>query len=230
MDLGPGPTLGAAVLMACAGAHVTVADKYLVGWDSDFHPHFYGLLLRRLRHCSAEYREPVRRLLEARSFDTAIVSIPESAETLDRTSMHWDIVFSNAVLEHVTDINAATQSLFHITSPGGLGFHQIDFRDHRNFEDPLRYLTIDRDTFAAINPTGNFGTRARLAEYVACFTAAGFTVLGVHPSDHVSPSYLQSLRPHLVAEFASRPDAELSVVGALVCVQRPENGVEPADL
>jgi ubiquinone/menaquinone biosynthesis C-methylase UbiE len=53
-----------------------------------------------------------------------------------------DIHYSNATFEHLADIPASIAQLGRITKPGGVGFHQIDFRDHRNFDRPLDYLTI----------------------------------------------------------------------------------------
>ena len=40
LEIGPGPSFGTAVLLACVGARVTVADRYLAEWDDQYHVPF----------------------------------------------------------------------------------------------------------------------------------------------------------------------------------------------
>lgn len=65
------------------------------------------------------------------------------------------------------------------------------------------------------------GTRLRLADFVKCFETAGFVVGSVHPHLGASADYLAAIRRLLTPEFRDRPDAELNILGALVCVRRP---------
>jgi SAM-dependent methyltransferase len=46
-----------------------------------------------------------------------------------------DIHFSNAVFEHVPDMGEVSRNLRRITSPGGVGYHIVDFVDHRYYDD-----------------------------------------------------------------------------------------------
>jgi hypothetical protein len=225
LDVGPGPTLGAAVLMACAGARVSVADLDLVSWDPAFHPAFFASLLSRLEGRGETYLAPLRRIVAEGEFHPSIISmLQSSAEGLGQTGMAHDLIFSNSTFEHVEDVPQAIQSLWSVTPPGGLGFHHIDFRDHRDFTDPLRFLTLDQGAFDRIKagPMGNFGTRLRLADFVRLFQAAGFEVVAVRPDQQrASAEYVTSVRPLLSPEFQGLADSELDVLGALICVRRP---------
>lgn len=225
LDVGPGPTLGAAVLMACAGARVSVADLDLVSWDPAFHPAFYASLLKRLEGRGERYLAPLRRIVATGGFHPSVITmLASSAEGLSQTQLAHDLIFSNSTFEHVEDVPAAIESLWTLTPPGGLGFHHIDFRDHRDFSDPLRFLTLDQREFDRIKagPMGNFGTRLRLSGFVRLFKAAGYDVVAVRPDlQRASADYVARIRPTLAAEFQGLPDDELDVLGALICVVRP---------
>jgi hypothetical protein len=225
LDVGPGPTLGAAVLMACAGARVSVADLDLVSWDPAFHPAFFASLLKRLEGRGERYLSPLRRIVATGGFHPSVMTmLPSSAEGLNQTALAHDLIFSNSTFEHVEDVPAAIRSLWSVTPPGGLGFHHVDFRDHRDFADPLRFLTLDQREFDRLKagPMGNFGTRLRLADFVRLFRASGYEVVAVRPDlQRASADYVARVRPSLAPEFRGLPDNELDVLGALICVVRP---------
>jgi SAM-dependent methyltransferase len=46
-----------------------------------------------------------------------------------------DVHLSNAVLEHVTDIPQLSADLERITAPDGVGYHLVDYLDHRYYDD-----------------------------------------------------------------------------------------------
>src|SRR5688572_27067525 len=68
LELGPGATLGIPVLLACAGAHVAVSDRFLACWDPDFHRPFFAELLRRVDSRGSRFGEPIRHLLRRDTF------------------------------------------------------------------------------------------------------------------------------------------------------------------
>jgi SAM-dependent methyltransferase len=59
-----------------------------------------------------------------------------SAEISDQ---FYDLITSNAVLEHVQDPPEIWTALKRVLKIGGLMHHQIDFRDHRFYTDPIQY-------------------------------------------------------------------------------------------
>ena len=56
---------------------------------------------------------------------------------------YFDALVSNAVLERIKNANKAFTELFRVTSSGGVGLHQVDYRDHRDFARPLEHLLLD---------------------------------------------------------------------------------------
>lgn len=54
----------------------------------------------------------------------------------------YDIITSNAVMEHVDDPERMTYRLFSLLKEGGIMHHVIDFRDHRAYYHPERYKPL----------------------------------------------------------------------------------------
>jgi hypothetical protein len=223
LEIGPGATLGGAVLLSCTGATVSVADRFLAAWDPDFHGPFYAELLRKVESRGAAFSAPIRRLIEARGFTPDVITCHAiAAEELWRIGERFDIVFSNAVIEHVESLEATTQSLAAVTRVGGHGFHQIDLRDHRDFDRPLEFLTLPPDGFVSLRDMEHceIGGPWRLPDVKAAFEAAGFLVTHSGSNLSATPEYLADVRPRLHSRYRHYTEAELAALSALFVMSR----------
>ncbi len=217
LELGPGYSLGTAILLACHGAHVTAADRYLAAWDPDYHPAFLRSLLTRL---STQHRElspePLLALLAAGEFvPPALTPLHVGVEELDGVlTGSFDIVVSNAVFEHVENVPRALQSLARITRRGGCGIHQVDFRDHRDFSRPLEYLTLAEDEFQREfrHSRGECGNRWRHVGLGLAMEQAGFQIIDFAPNLFADEAYLAELRPRLHREQQGLAEEALRVI------------------
>jgi hypothetical protein len=228
LELGPGTTLGVPVLLACAGAKVVVVDRFLAYWDNDFHPAFMARLLRRVDNRGPRFGDPIRRLLRHNAFTPDVIeSFDIAAEELHSLGRTFDLVLSNAVLEHVQDIEITANNLSSATAPGGINFHQVDFRDHRDFNRPLEYLTLNKADFAVLRGTCfcECGCQWRASEVAATFEEAGFDVHTI-VNLKTSPEYLAEVRPRLEPEFAALPDEELLATSAFFVLTRVADGTD----
>jgi hypothetical protein len=226
LELGPGETLGAAVLLACGGARVSCADRFVAPWDPEFHAPFYRALREKVRSRGDEYVVAIERLLRANRFAPDVVACyPYSGEELWKIGRRFDVVFSNAVLEHVQDISATTTNLAAVTTEHGYGFHQVDLRDHRDFSRPLEYLTMPRAEYNAIRERTfcEGGCQWRMSTIAKAFAAAGF-VARVTPNLFAEPAYLADVRPRLHPEFGAISDEDLAATSALYVVTRKAGG------
>ena len=220
LELGPGRSLGTAVLLACAGARVSVADRFMPAWDDEYHAPVFEALLE-MRALDGWPVEQIQKILQARSFDPAVKCYPFAAEQLTGIDGQFDVVLSNAVLEHVEDLGATAYNLAAKTRPGGIGIHQIDLRDHRDFTRPLEYLTLSPEEVARIRQESHCecGGVWRAADVAAAFDTHGFDVQ-VTPNMHAAAEYLVDVRPRLQPPFSSLADAELGIISALFHVRR----------
>jgi len=238
LELGPGYSLGTAVLLACHGARVTAADRYLAPWDPDYHPVFLHALLARLAATRRELSPaPLLALLAAGDFvPPALASLHVGSEDLDEVlAGSFDFVVSNAVFEHVENVPRALESLARITRRGGCGIHQVDFRDHRDFAHPLEYLTLAEDEFQAEFQycRGECGNRWRHVGMGQAMERAGFEVLDFTPNMFADEAYLADLRPRLHREQRGLPEEALRVISGCFVLRRtaaPMAEVEAVDV
>ncbi len=225
LELGPGPTLGPAVCLAAAGATVTAADLYPARWDQAYHHDFYESLRERLAASwPGADTGVITRLLDARAFDPSVVRLVEAAaEGLDGLAEGgFTVVLSNAVLEHVRDVPRGLHQLARVTAPGGIHLHQIDFRDHRDFERPLEYLTIDSARFSDffLYVRGECGNRWRHSQFLEGFQRAGFSIENFTPNLFSAPGYHGSIRGRLAPEFKTLTPDDLRILSGRILARR----------
>jgi hypothetical protein len=202
LELGPGKNFGAALVLKCWGAaRATVADRYLVPFDRAYHVALYREIARQLRsenpdadvnplqHCAEHGHDPA--MIEG-------VEIPLEA-LVEESDQTFDVTCSNAVLEHLFDPQAGLVALYKLTAPGGFGFHQVDFRDHRDFSRPLEYLLLDEWSFARqFNLShGEIGNRVRPHQLRSMLESAGFSVRRFDVNMTADDAYLADFVPRL---------------------------------
>lgn len=215
LELGPGSDFGPALILASHGAQVTIADRFMADQNADHHRR----LNARLLESWPGPNEAIRRAVEADSYDGVLTLVNAEIERLPSPDGSFDIVLSNAVLEHVVDLPSACAALFRVTSPGGLNSHQVDFRDHRDFERPLEYLLGASDDFEPTSTwPGQFGGRRRPAEVERLFAEAGFVIEAMEINGQASAGYLDDFMPRLTTSaspYRTWSRADLTAVGAL---------------
>lgn len=180
LEIGPGQDFGIAfVLMGFGAQKIILVDKFLTEWDNSFHAEYYCELLRR-----AEQEYPG---INFNDLEIAIRNNNHVSDKLELLSIGLedatkipsesvDVSFSNACFEHLSDPQTAIKELSRITKKGGLGFHQIDFRDHRNYDKPLAFLTMSDFLWNKILSLSeaHFGNRLRYTEFAHFFEGFDF--------------------------------------------------------
>jgi len=214
LEIGPGRNLGAPVLLACAGAQVTVADRYLSSWRPDHADVFRALVAVWPGNVG-----PIKAVLAGESFDGQIRSVAEPADAMiSVASANFDVVLSNAVLEHVGDLAKVAAELKRVSAPGAWHFHQIDFRNHYDMTRPLEHMLLPRDDFhQALERDWMLGCQMRLSEARETFRLAGFTLVEEVVNDRASADYLADVLDRLrtsASAYRDWPADDLAVLGA----------------
>lgn len=210
LELGPGYNFGSVMVLACCGALPMVADRFLVPWEQAYHAKFYAALKQalptKLPGVGLDL-SPLDRLVSAGAHAPEIIRTfgASTEELTDIPDATVDIVLSNAVLEHLANPRQALAQLSRITRPGGLGLHQVDFRDHRDFDRPLEYLLLDPGTFESmfVERHGECGRQLRPLEMGRMFREAGFAVMAYDSNILAPEAYLDDFLPRLAKAPAS---------------------------
>lgn len=152
LEIGPGENLGLALKFISAGAEQVVClDKYYAARDQEKEYQLYTLLRSRLNQdqkkhfddaISLESGKPVinrERLI-------CIYGTGIDEEQSPFTDATFDIIYSNAVLEHVFHLTKAFLNMDKLLKPGGHTLHIVDFKDHGLFSSEqlhaLEFLTV----------------------------------------------------------------------------------------
>lgn len=209
LELGPGTNFASALILLGLGADsVTVADRFLSAWLEGHHAPIYRHLLQIMRERFPEAdRSPLMICLEGRDHPQHVIhQLPLGVEQINPQDCgYFDVVVSNAVLEHVRRPAIAAWKLYELTVPGGVGFHQVDFRDHRDMSRPLEFLLPDEGSFHDMfeDSFGECGNRMRSHQWGYLFQAAGFSSSDFQADMIAQTKYLENFVPRLRAAGAS---------------------------
>jgi SAM-dependent methyltransferase len=228
LEIGPGINFGSILVLACYGARVMASDRFLAPWDDGYHPKFYGLLRDWVKANMPEAdTSGLDKILAEKAYPPNVIKLfSTSLEELNGIEDESiDVVFSNAVLEHIVSPPRSFQQLARVTRKGGLGFHQVDFRDHRDMSRPLEFLLMKDAEFGLEfeDRHGECGNRWRHWEYLDLFSQVGFELINFSPNIFADEIYLQSFTPR-IRRTASRhrnvSADELRIVSGLITVKR----------
>lgn len=222
LEIGPGIGFGSTLLLGERCSRIGVVDAYLANWQKRFHPKLYS----EMRHILARPSPFLDRVVAARKYGGIIETAQEPAHSMRGVDdASFDLVVSNAVLEHVAFLPRAIEEMCRVTKPGGDGLHQVDFRCHRDFSWPLEHLLLTPGQFARIFDltNGEVGCQYRVAEVAEFFAAAGFEVRDVYVNMLATPEYVSQFEPRLrlsASRYREWPIDEVSKVSASFCVRK----------
>jgi hypothetical protein len=228
MEIGPGVAFGGMAYLRAAGMRVAVSDRWLAPWFDEFHSAVYAGIADRLEDRQGFDVSPLRQMVAARGYDDeSIVCVRKAAEQLTDIGLgEFDAIVSNAVLEHVQSLDTTLASLFQLTRSGGVGIHQVDFRDHRNFNQPLEHLLLTPRKFEEINKAVHleYGSRRRYPDYVDSMSRAGFQIEAYEITEHIDERYLDRVVERLSRQRHADPTwsrATLAQLGGLFSLRKP---------
>lgn len=240
LEIGPGFSIGVLFLAALSGARkVHAVDAYAHEKGSD---HDYILAMyQHLINDHTFFHSPAASMNEQRftdQFSSCIAKdtdgkfcyrqdriafdFPYQVEKLPYDNNIFDCAYSFATFEHFRKPNDAAKELYRVTKPGGISYHSVDLRDHRDFDKPLEFLTIDRDTWERYGSeitNYSFTNRLRSEQIISCFTEQGFTCLKHIPFLQMSVS--EDLRNRLHPDYISLTPSELGILGCIYIFRKP---------
>lgn len=214
LELGPGENLGAQLLIAGTGASMIVADRYPCAWHDRHRP-----LYRLLAESWSGPTTAIRRALARGGFDDILRVVDQPAEAMPAIADGTiDVVLSNAVLEHVEDMERAAAELKRVSAPGALHLHQVDFRDHADLSRPLEHLLIPADDFLRSQRRHRWerGCQMRPGEMRDIFAQAGFSILAMEINGVADPRYMDDFLLRLrrsASPYAGWKAQDLAAIG-----------------
>lgn len=219
VELGPGVNFGTALVLLCWGARrATVSDRFqhhLGSFQADYHIPVYREIVTMLRAEEPSVDlQPLEDVINGSKHEVGRLFCDTTPleKLAEKYPEAFDITLSNAVFEHLYHPRKALDSLRRATRMGGMGFHQVDFRDHRDFSRPLEYLLLDEFSFHEMLEERHCecGNRIRPDEMLALFRDVGFDDVEFIPNMWAPQEYLLDFVPRLKAAGFS-PYADISL-------------------
>lgn len=225
LEIGPGQDLGIVLALAGFGLkNIVIIDPFFIDWNPDFHPEFYNQLLLRLKNIypAADF-QLIQNILEKQShLDEQLQIYQVSLENASCVPNELiDISISNATFEHFVLAEQAVKELSRITKPGGLGFHQIDMRDHEHFDRPLEFLTCPNPIYRYITKISNAlrGNRLRYTEYNQLFEQYGFKVT-FKVDAYADEDYLNDILTRCIDDYRVMPREVVAALGGRFFIKK----------
>jgi SAM-dependent methyltransferase len=145
---------------------------------------------------------------------------PATIEDAPFEDSSFDLVISQAVLEHVRSPAKAVAEIARVLRPGGLTSNQIDLRDHRDFDQSFAFLRHSALVWRAATshriPTTN---RWRRSDFVDGFRQVGLEVISADATEVVDVTAED--RNKLARPFKTKSLDDLSVLGVHVVARKP---------
>lgn len=90
-----------------------------------------------------------------------------------------DFIYSNSVLEHVKNAEENIASMSKILNSGGYMYHNIDLRDHYNFNKPFLFYKYEDSTWNKyLSKEGvSYTNRLRYDDFINLFKKYGFEII-----------------------------------------------------
>jgi hypothetical protein len=138
----------------------------------------------------------------------------DSFPDLQRVTGEFDLIVSNATLEHVDDVPGLFRRLTDSAAPGCAMCHHVDAKTHMRWikdRDPLNILRYPQPLYERLLSFPGAPNRLRASDYVKAAQEAGWTAKVV-AGNTADPGYLARTRPRLARPWRARPPEDLSLL------------------
>ncbi|MBL6612740.1 MAG: methyltransferase domain-containing protein [Reyranella sp.] len=245
-ELGPGDNSGVGLLCLASGAsQVDLADRFYSVRSNERQKAIYAELLKRHPELRKRLGNPVE-LVDA-NFKGIVrhYGADAAGERFFKQHGGYQLIASNAVLEHVYDPLQCLRDMSRALAPDGRLVHQVDLRDHgmySEYHDELTFLTLPDRLYGALSRPKGLPNRVALPQYRAALEAlpldqvqflvthlvGGTALPEPTPLERIDPAILQpaiarvrAIRPKLAASLRRFDDRDLAVAGFLLTARRP---------
>lgn len=226
LEYGPGDLPGVALLMFAHGAQkVFCVDRFHLWQNSSKNIETMRLLIARLPEPERQRAWSCfnRQGSPESGLKPECINYKVDPSGLSGLNDCIDLVYSRAVLEHVSDIQAVFRDMQAALVPGGLGLHKVDLKSHgMHQQNPLDFLIWPDWLWHCLYSHKGVPNRKRLDAYQRVLAELGLDVLEWRVTENIDQSLIDQVRPFLAKPFQSASDEVLSCLGFWLVFTKPE--------
>lgn len=159
-EIGPGDHLATGLVLLTSGAaSYTALDRFPGPYESEDAMDWYRLV--------STHRGGIEGFPRLPNVHTIAAAI-ENVDSLPHD--RFDIVISQAVGEHVSDIKLFAKATHRMLKPGGIAVHNVDFSSHGLFpNDPDKFLSVPEPIWKLMGSNRGLPNRKRKADFLVAF-------------------------------------------------------------
>jgi hypothetical protein len=194
LEIGPGPDMATGAIMLHRGA-VSYHAVDLFDNRDQARPDLYRTLESRLS-CTVD--------------ETRLGFTQTSFPSLPELDGEFDLIVSNACLEHVADVGGLFARLRQLSAPRTTMVHQIDGKAHMRWfsdHDPLNHLRYSERVYRRILDFPGAPNRLRSSQFAQLARSAGWSKVEILADKRAAPAYLKDLR--VASPYQQMPDLGL---------------------
>jgi len=203
LEIGPGRTLGVAALFVIKGANEVISvDKFNCLRKDD------EIILKKL--CN-KYNKDYQKILKKIGYMSGV-----GIEEVDRfLNKKFDVIISNAVLEHLSDLKRAIYQMSKMIKSQGIMVHEVDLACHNRFAKihPLYFLTFSDKQWSKMGSNVGQPNRYRFSHYLAFLKDAGFTIKAIEITKKIRSTEVEEIRDSLNEKFKHLSTHDLQILG-----------------
>ncbi len=240
LQVGPGGSLGCEVLFCMAGTKMAYTiDRYpLLRFNLDSFMQVIDKFSEVIRLTSpkggidAFPLKPDYETINERLYRIGNSQIehvyPRSFEESGLDSGIIDFLFSHATFEHVRDPIKCIKEIMRLLKPGGLTAHCIDLRDHRNFDQPLRFLRESDESWEEIMNEyckydgSGYMNRWRASDFRKAFELEGFEILECNAEMEAAAHIVEAEMPLLDKKYGTFSREDLAITTLFIVARKNE--------
>jgi SAM-dependent methyltransferase len=214
LEIGPGADLGTGLILLSLGAKSYCAfDKNEL--VSRTPKEFYNRLFEKIR-CFPEYKSAKKIIEEFHETGSDRFSyLYDKNFNLDvLQSNKYDILVSQAALEHLDDIQNAFSIIRNKLSHDGVMINEVDLSTHTRLIrdlDPLNILRYSDTIYNILRFIGS-PNRLRMCDYYLILNQLGFKNIKTFPIINLDLNYTRWASKHLTHKFKNYPPHELNIL------------------
>lgn len=211
VELGPGDTLSAALfILAYGAARVFCFDRFELVFNIEKNSAIARHILSGLP------KDRQQQLQKTISFNAQgqvlwdkarLMYLHNREERIDLEESSVDLIVSNAVLEHVQDLENLFSTMGRILRPGGLMVHAADLRSHGlHYATPLDFLAVSEGLWRCMTYYRGAPNRARKSDYEKLMERHGFDIIAFEATSRFAQEEINAFalrEPELAASFSA---------------------------
>ena len=213
LEIGPGPDMATGAIMLHRGA-----------------VSYHAVDLFDNRHqAPADLYRTLESRLSATVDETRLEFTQTSFPCLPELQGEFDLIVSNACLEHVADVGGLFARLRELSAPRATMVHRIDgmahmrwFRDH----DPLNHLRYSDRVYQGILNFPGAPNRLRSNQFAELARSAGWSHVEIFADTRAANAYLHDLR--VAPPYQQMPDLDLLAFTLTAAARWPSELPPPA--